>query len=45
MAYPQAPIEMAMYMELPRVIHTKHKNSKDHVLRLIANIYGQQQAG
>jgi hypothetical protein len=44
MAYPQAPIEMDMYMELPTGIHTKHGNSKDHVLKLLANIYGQKQA-
>ncbi len=30
MAYPQAPIEMDMYMELPTGNHTKHRNSKDH---------------
>ncbi len=45
MAYPQAPIEMDMYMELPTGIHTKHGNSKDHVLKLVTNIYGQKQAG
>jgi hypothetical protein len=45
MAYSQAPIEMDMYMELPTGIHTKHRNSKDHVLKLLANIYGQKQAG
>jgi hypothetical protein len=44
-AYPQAPIEMDMYMELPTGIHTKHGNSKDHVLKLLANIYWQKQAG
>jgi hypothetical protein len=44
MAYPQAPIEMDMYMELPTGIHTKHGNSKDHVLKLLANIYEQKQA-
>jgi hypothetical protein len=44
-AYPQAPIEMNMYMELPTGIHTKHGNSKDHVLKLLANIYRQKQAG
>jgi hypothetical protein len=44
MAYPQAPIKMDMYMELPTGIHTKHGNSKDHVLKLLANIYGQKQA-
>jgi hypothetical protein len=45
MAYPQAPIEMDMYMELPTGIHTKHGISKDHVLKLLTNIYGQKQAG
>jgi hypothetical protein len=45
MAYPQAPIEMDMYMELPTGIHTKHRNSKDRILKLLANIYGQKQAG
>jgi hypothetical protein len=45
MAYPQAPIEMDMYMKLPTGIHTKHRNSKDHVLKLLANIYGQKQVG
>jgi hypothetical protein len=45
MAYPQAPIEMDMYMELPQGIQTKHGNSKDHVLMLLRNIYGQKQAG
>ncbi len=44
MAYPQATIEMDMYMELPTGIHTKHGNFKDHVLKLLANIYGQKQA-
>ncbi len=45
MAYPQAPIEMDMYMELPTGIHTKHGNSRDHVVKLLANIYGQKQSG
>jgi hypothetical protein len=45
MTYPQAPIEMDMYMELLTGIHTKHGNSKDRVLKLLANIYGQKQAG
>jgi hypothetical protein len=45
MAYPQASIEMDMYIELPTGIHTKHGNSMDHVLKLLANIYGQKQAG
>jgi hypothetical protein len=45
MAYPQAPTKMDMYMELPTGIHTKHGNSKDQVLKLLTNIYGQKQAG
>ena len=45
MAYPQAPIETDIYMELPQGIQTKTGNSKDHVLKLLKNIYGQKQAG
>jgi hypothetical protein len=45
MAYPQAPSEMDIYMELPQGIQTKHGNSKDHILKLEKNIYGQKQAG
>ncbi len=33
---------MDIYMELPQGIQTKHGNSKDHVLKLEKNIYGQQ---
>ncbi len=32
-------------MELPQGIQTAHGNSKDHVLKLEKNIYGQKQAG
>ncbi len=45
MAFPQAPIEMDMYMELPKGIETRHGNSKDHFLKLLQIIYGQKQAG
>ncbi len=45
MTYPQALIEMGMYMELLTGIHTKHGNSKDCILKLLANIYRQKQAG
>ena len=44
MAYPQAPIEMDIYIELPRGIKTVHGNSKDHLLKLEKNIYGQKLA-
>ncbi len=42
MAYSQALIEMDIYMELPQGIQTAHGNSKDHVLKLEKNIYGQK---
>jgi hypothetical protein len=45
MAYPQAPIEMDIYMKLPQGIQTKHGNSKEHALKPENNIYGQKQAG
>jgi hypothetical protein len=45
MAYPQAPVEMDIYMELPQGIKTATGNSKDHVLKLLKNIYDQKQAG
>jgi hypothetical protein len=45
MAYPQALIKMDIYMELPQCIQTAHRNSKDHMLKLERNIYGQKQAG
>ncbi len=45
MAYQQAPIEGDIYMELPQGIKTATGNSKDHVLKLLKNIYGQKQAG
>ena len=35
---------MDMYMELPTGIHTKHGNSKNQVLKLLANICRQKQA-
>jgi hypothetical protein len=44
MAYPQAPIKMDIYMELPQGIQTKHTTSKDHVLKMEKNIYDQKQA-
>jgi len=44
MAYPQAPIKMDIYKELPQGIQTAHGNSKDHMLKLEKNIYGQKQA-
>ncbi len=45
MAYPQAPVENDIYTELPQGIRTATRNSIDHVLKLLKNIYGQKQAG
>jgi len=36
---------MDMYMELLGGIHLKNGNLKDHVLKLLANLYSQKQAG
>ncbi len=43
--FPTKPIEMDIYMELPQGIQTGHSNSKEHVLKLKKNIYGQKQVG
>jgi hypothetical protein len=45
MAYPQAPIETDIYIELPQGIQVATSNAKDHVSKLLKNIYGQKQAG
>jgi hypothetical protein len=45
LAYPQAPIETNIYMELPQGIQVANGNSKDHVLKLLKNIYGQKLSG
>ncbi len=41
----QSPVEMDIYMELPQGIKTATGNSKDHVLKLLKNLYSQKQAG
>ncbi len=45
MAYPQAPVETDIYMELSQGIQTRTGNSKDPVLKLLKNMYGQKQTG
>ncbi len=40
MAYPQAPIECKMYMELPQGIQVSEGDSKNYVLQLLKKIYG-----
>eukprot|EP00804_Cyclotella_cryptica_P008848 CCRYP_013060-RA/>CCRYP_013060-RA protein AED:0.39 eAED:0.55 QI:0/0/0/1/0/0/3/0/78 len=34
-----------MNKELPTGIKTKHRNSKDNILKLLASLYGQRQDG
>ena len=40
----QAPIEHDLYLKLPKGIETKKWNRRMHMLKLINNIYGQNQA-
>jgi hypothetical protein len=45
-AFPQAPVERELYMEVPRGVYIDGvRNTKDYVLRLKKNLYGQKQAG
>lgn len=45
MAYPQAPIECPMYMELPAGFCVSEGEKRDYCLKLRRNLYGQKQAG
>jgi hypothetical protein len=45
LAYPQAPIEFDMYMNLPKGIQMSNRNRNIHVLKLLKNLYGQNQSG
>ena len=45
LAFPQAKIEVNMYMELPKEIEMAHGNGRTRVLKLLKNLYGQKQAG
>ena len=44
MAFPQAPIQTPLYMNIPKGYKTpKDENNKPMVLKLVRNIYGQKQ--
>jgi Reverse transcriptase (RNA-dependent DNA polymerase) len=43
-AFPQAPVEHELYIELPKGCILKNKNNKDYALKVLKNIYGQKQA-
>ena len=45
MAYPQAPVEMLLYMRLLQGYQHNGMTRKTHALKLICNMYGQKQAG
>jgi hypothetical protein len=45
LAYPQAPVERQIFMEIPKGFQVEGENSKDYVLELHRNVYGQKQAG
>ena len=46
LAYPQAPVEREVYMEIPVGYDLDEgKSKRDYVLKLHANLYGQKQAG
>jgi len=44
LAFPQAPVEREIYMEIPRGFSIREGNTKDYVLRLHRNVYGQKQS-
>ena len=44
-AYPQAPIEYDIYMELSKDFNTKEGYRRNHILQLLKNLYGKKQAG
>lgn len=46
-AFPQAPVERELYMEIPKGVHVEglKESSKDYVLQIHKNLYGQKQAG
>jgi hypothetical protein len=45
LAFPQAPVETDIYMEIPDGFALAKGTKKDKVLKLVNNLYGQKQAG
>ena len=45
LAFPQAPVERDLYMDIPKGLDIEGKRSEDYVLKINRNIYGQKQAG
>jgi Reverse transcriptase (RNA-dependent DNA polymerase) len=44
-AYPQAPVERPMFMEIPKGFKANAPKGDDYVLEILRNIYGSRQAG
>ena len=45
LAFPQAPVEKDLYMDIPKGFDMSEGNRKDYALKIHRNIYGQKQAG
>ena len=48
LAFPQAPVERDLYMEIPKGVEidgVPKEQLKDYVLKIHKNLYGQKQAG
>lgn len=45
LAFPQAPVETDLYMEIPRGFVIPSEDKAMYVLKLVNNLYGQKQAG
>jgi Reverse transcriptase (RNA-dependent DNA polymerase) len=45
LAYPQAPVECELFMQIPHGFTIAGGNRKTHALKILRNLYGQKQAG
>ena len=45
LAFPQAPVERELYMEVPKGFVVENGKSDEYLLKIKRNIYGQKQAG
>ena len=44
-AFPQAPVEREIYMDVPKGYKVTQGETKQYALKILRNIYGQVQAG
>ncbi len=42
LVFPQAPVESELYMEIPKGVCIEGVNSKEYVLQLLNNLYGEK---